>query len=82
MRNERLPVAPLLNEVDGADVAPDLAARVVKDVNYLPLPARAYADNLERIAARKLGTVYGGEAKSRPRPGDSFQLLKALLHGS
>lgn len=58
------------------------AARVVDEVNYLPLPARAYSENLERITAKKVGTVYGGEDKGRLRPLDSLQILKALMHGS
>lgn len=58
------------------------AARVVEEVNYLPLPARAYSDNLERITAKKIGSVYGGEDKGRLRPADSLQILKALMHGS
>ncbi|TXI73108.1 MAG: PstS family phosphate ABC transporter substrate-binding protein [Dokdonella sp.] len=58
------------------------AARVVDEVNYLPLPARAYSDNLERIAAKKMGSVYGGEDKGRLRPADSLQILRALMHGS
>jgi phosphate transport system substrate-binding protein len=33
-------------------------ARIVKQQNYIPLPANAYATNQSRIASRKLGTVY------------------------
>jgi phosphate transport system substrate-binding protein len=58
------------------------AARVVVEVNYLALPARAYSENLERITARKMGTVYGGENKVRPRPADMSKMLEALMHGS
>ncbi|HRD89348.1 MAG TPA: PstS family phosphate ABC transporter substrate-binding protein [Accumulibacter sp.] len=58
------------------------APRLVVEANYLPLPARAYADNLERIPARKVGSVYGGENKARMRPSDSLQIFKALMHGS
>jgi len=58
------------------------AARVVEEVNYLPLPPRAYNENLERITAKKVGTVYGGEDKGRLRPIDSLQILRALMHGS
>ena len=58
------------------------AARVVVEVNYLPLPARAYSENLERVTAKKVGTVYGGENKARPRPTDMRKLLEALMHGS
>ena len=58
------------------------AARVVEEVNYLPLPPRAYSENLERITAKKVGTVYGGEDKGRLRPIDSLQILRALMHGS
>jgi hypothetical protein len=52
------------------------------EVNYLPLPARAYSENLERVTAKKVGTVYGGENKARPRPTDMRKLLEALMHGS
>jgi phosphate transport system substrate-binding protein len=58
------------------------AARLVVEVNYLPLPARAYSENLERVTAKKVGTVYGGENKARPRPADMRKLLEALMHGS
>ncbi|MEF8747228.1 MAG: PstS family phosphate ABC transporter substrate-binding protein [Candidatus Accumulibacter propinquus] len=58
------------------------AARLVVEVNYLPLPARAYSENLERVTAKKVGTVYGGENKARPRPTDMRKLLEALMHGS
>ncbi|MEF8756580.1 MAG: PstS family phosphate ABC transporter substrate-binding protein [Accumulibacter sp.] len=58
------------------------APRLVVEANYLPLPTRAYADNLERIPARKLGSVYGGENKARMRPADSLEIFKALMHGS
>jgi phosphate transport system substrate-binding protein len=34
--------------------------RIVKQQNYVPLPAAVYATNLSRVAARKLGTVFGG----------------------
>ncbi|MBL8394034.1 MAG: PstS family phosphate ABC transporter substrate-binding protein [Candidatus Accumulibacter sp.] len=58
------------------------AARLVVEANYLPLPARAYVENLERIPARKVGSVYGGENKPRMRPADSLQIFRALMHGS
>jgi phosphate transport system substrate-binding protein len=58
------------------------AARVVVEANYLPLPSRAYSENMERIAAKKVGSVYGGENKARPRPDDMRKLLEALMHGS
>ena len=58
------------------------AVNLVEEANYLPLPARAYSENLERIVAKKVGSVYGGENKSRMRPADSLQILKALMHGS
>jgi phosphate transport system substrate-binding protein len=58
------------------------AARLVVEANYLPLPTRAYSENMERIAAKKVGSVYGGENKARPRPEDMRKLLEALMHGS
>lgn len=57
------------------------APKLVEEANYLPLPARAYSENLERITAKKVGTVYGGEDKGRLRPADSLQILRALMHG-
>ena len=56
--------------------------RLVVEANDVPLPARAYSDNLERIAAKKVGSIYGGENKARPRPADMKKLLEALMHGS
>jgi phosphate transport system substrate-binding protein len=38
------------------------AAKLVKEVKYVPLPAKAYTLNLEHIAKKKVGTVFGGEA--------------------
>lgn len=38
------------------------AAKLVKEVKYVPLPAKAYTMNLEHIAKKKVGTVFGGEA--------------------
>lgn len=58
------------------------AARLVDEVNYLPLPARAYSENLERLSAKKIGSVYGGEDKGRLRPSGAMQILEALMHGS
>ncbi|WP_300449900.1 PstS family phosphate ABC transporter substrate-binding protein [Accumulibacter sp.] len=37
------------------------AAPLVKEVKYIPLPARAYTGNLEHLARKKLGTVFGGQ---------------------
>jgi len=37
------------------------AAALVKEVKYVPLPAKAYTLNLEHVAKKKIGTVYGGE---------------------
>lgn len=37
------------------------AAPLTKEVKYVPLPAKAYKMNLEHIAKKKLGTVFGGE---------------------
>jgi len=38
------------------------AAALTSEVKYVPLPAKAYTANLEHIAKKKLGTVFGGEA--------------------
>ena len=38
------------------------AAKLVKEVKYVPLPAKAYTSNLEHLAKKKLGTVFGGES--------------------
>ena len=37
------------------------AATLVQEVKYIPLPAKAYAGNLEHLAKKKLGTVFGGQ---------------------
>lgn len=37
------------------------APKLVKEVKYVPLPAKAYTLNLEHVAKKKIGTVYGGE---------------------
>jgi phosphate transport system substrate-binding protein len=37
------------------------APQLVKEVKYIPLPAKAYAGNLEHLAKKKLGTVFGGQ---------------------
>lgn len=37
------------------------AAPLVKEVKYIPLPAKAYSGNLEHLARKKLGTVFGGQ---------------------
>jgi phosphate transport system substrate-binding protein len=34
-----------------------------KEVKYVPLPDKAYTANLEHLAKRKLGTVFGGVAE-------------------
>ena len=39
------------------------ADKLVKDVKYVPLPAKAYAYNLETLGQRRLGTKFGGENK-------------------
>ena len=36
------------------------AAALTKEVKYVPLPASAYVGNLEHVAKKKLGTVFGG----------------------
>ena len=37
------------------------AATLVKEVKYVPLPAAAYAYNLETLAKNRVGTKFGGE---------------------
>ena len=37
------------------------APQLVKEVKYIPLPAKAYTGNLEHLAKKKLGTVFGGQ---------------------
>ncbi|HEX5802424.1 MAG TPA: PstS family phosphate ABC transporter substrate-binding protein [Azospira sp.] len=37
------------------------AATLTKEVKYVPLPAAAYTGNLEHVAKKKLGTVFGGK---------------------
>jgi phosphate transport system substrate-binding protein len=37
------------------------APKLVKEVKYVPLPAKAYQMNLDHIAKKKVGTVFGGE---------------------
>ncbi|MCM8613654.1 PstS family phosphate ABC transporter substrate-binding protein [Accumulibacter sp.] len=37
------------------------ARPLVKEVKYIPLPAKAYSGNLDHLARRKIGTVFGGE---------------------
>ncbi len=39
------------------------AATLVKEVKYVPLPAKAYQTAAAHVKARKLGTVFGGEAE-------------------
>jgi phosphate transport system substrate-binding protein len=36
---------------------------LVREVKYVPLPANAYAHNLEMVAKKQLGTKFGGEAQ-------------------
>jgi len=38
-------------------------AKLSKEVKYVPLPAKAYTVNLEHLAKKKLGTVFGGNAE-------------------
>ena len=52
--------------------------RLVQEANYLPLPAKAYTSNLDRMNAKKVGTVHGGENKARPRTGEMMKLLDTL----
>ena len=37
------------------------ASKLVKEVKYVALPAKAYTANLEHMAKKKIGTVFGGE---------------------
>ena len=37
------------------------ARPLVQEVKYIPLPAKAYSLNLDHIARKKLGTVFGGQ---------------------
>lgn len=39
------------------------ATKISKEVRYVPLPAKAYATNLEHLNAGKKGTVFGGKAE-------------------
>ncbi|ENU4318334.1 PstS family phosphate ABC transporter substrate-binding protein [Acinetobacter baumannii] len=39
------------------------SAPLIKEVKYVPLPAKAYTHNLDVIKKGKLGTVFGGEAQ-------------------
>jgi len=39
------------------------AERLVKEVKYVPLPAKAYANNLDHVDKKQLGTKFGGENK-------------------
>jgi phosphate transport system substrate-binding protein len=39
------------------------AERLVKEVKYVPLPAKAYAYNIEHVENKQLGTKFGGENK-------------------
>ena len=39
------------------------AAKLVKQVKYVPLPAKAYKLVEERFAKTKTGTLFGGEAE-------------------
>lgn len=38
------------------------AMKLVAEVKIVPLPAKAYADDMDRLAKKKPGTVFGGEA--------------------
>jgi phosphate transport system substrate-binding protein len=39
------------------------ASKLIPPTGYIPLPARAYAANLDNIRRGKTGTVFGGENK-------------------
>jgi phosphate transport system substrate-binding protein len=47
------------------------AARLAKEVKYVPLPAEAYTSAIERFQAGKTGTVFGG----KPEVGLTIQKL-------
>jgi phosphate transport system substrate-binding protein len=36
-------------------------AKLTKEVKYVPLPANAYTGNLDHVAKKKIGTVFGGK---------------------
>ena len=36
---------------------------LVKEVKFFPLPAQAYATNLEHLYKKKVGTVFGGQSE-------------------
>ncbi|HEY5761692.1 MAG TPA: PstS family phosphate ABC transporter substrate-binding protein [Rhodocyclaceae bacterium] len=38
------------------------ATTLVKEVKYVPLPAAIYKSNLDHVAKKKVGTVFGGES--------------------
>ncbi|WP_347250994.1 PstS family phosphate ABC transporter substrate-binding protein [Zoogloea sp.] len=37
--------------------------KLASEVKYVPLPAKAYQGNMEHLAKKKLGTVFGGDAE-------------------
>ena len=39
------------------------ASTLVKEVKYVPLPAKVYTGNIEHINKKKLGSVFGGQAE-------------------
>ena len=39
------------------------ADKLIREVKYVPLPAKAYANNLEHLEKKQLGTKFGGENK-------------------
>ncbi|HEX2541776.1 MAG TPA: PstS family phosphate ABC transporter substrate-binding protein [Caldimonas sp.] len=49
------------------------APRIAKEVKYVPLPAKAYATNLEHLKQNKKGTVFGGT----PEVGITIDALQA-----
>jgi len=49
------------------------APRIAKEVKYVPLPAKAYATNLEHLKQNKKGTVFGGT----PEVGITIEALQA-----
>jgi phosphate transport system substrate-binding protein len=50
------------------------AAKLVKEVKYVPLPAEAYEKDLARFKAKATGTAYAGEARIGLPIADVFKL--------
>lgn len=39
------------------------ASKLIKEVNYLPLPDHAYKTGMERFKARQIGTAFDGHSE-------------------